>query len=132
MQPLAESSGNFKDAIVGHKHNHVACRVQDRGANLAVLQVTVDFYAQDGVHIPVDIRRDVLPDMTAIDLHTRLPNHDRLVAGANPFNTGTNAFCNMIRARCSLTFTDPGVIPSTSAVSCTSSSSMSRNCTTSR
>jgi hypothetical protein len=37
--------------------------------------MTVDFGAQSGIHVSVDIRRDVLPDVLAIDLHTRLPNH---------------------------------------------------------
>src|ERR1700676_1704576 len=100
-----------------------------------MFKMTVDLGAQLGAHVPVDIGEDVIPNGFAIDLHTRLPNHlcpQRGEAGANSFNSGTSSFCNIVRARCNLTFTDPAVIPSTSAVSCTSSSSMSRSCTTSR
>src|SRR5271165_6391968 len=132
MQPVAEACGNLEDAVIGNQYNNIVSRIHHCGADLAMLQMAVDFGAQDCVHISVDIRRDVLPDVLAIDLHTRLPNHERLAAGANPFKIGTNSFCNSVLARCNLTFTEPGVIPSTSEVSWTSSSSISLSWTTSR
>src|SRR5271170_7727853 len=132
MEALAVACRNFENAIVGHEEDDVAGGIHYGRADLAVFEMAVDLSAQHGIHIAVDIRRDILPNVFAIDLHTRLPNHPRFAAGAKALSDGVRSFCNIARARCNLTLTAPSVIPSTCALSCTSSSSTSRSWTTSR
>src|SRR5207249_12246627 len=87
-----------------------------RRADFAVLQVALDVLAQLRVDTPVDVLRDVLPHVFALEFHNALPKN-LLRAGAVVFRQGTRRFCSMIRARCSRTFTAPVVIPSACAVS---------------
>src|SRR3954454_24367721 len=124
MQPLAEAGGQLKYPLVGHQYDHVARRIEHRRADFARLQVALDALAQFGIHLAVDIRRDVLPYVFAIDSHARHPNSP-LRLGANPFNFGASLFCKSARARCNRTLTAPSLIPSAPAVSRPSISSMS-------
>ncbi len=42
MKPFAETNGKFEDAIIGAQDDHIACGVQDGGADLAVIEVLLD------------------------------------------------------------------------------------------
>src|SRR5215472_5758049 len=124
MKPAAETCGEFEDTVVGNENDNVAGGIEHCRANLAGLKVAFDALAQFGVQLVVNVRRDVLPDVFAIDSHARHPNSPACF-GANGFSFGARTRCNIARARCSLTLTAPSLIPSTAAVSRPSISSMS-------
>ena len=93
MQPLAEAGRQFKHAVICHKHDHVARRVENRRADFAGFQMLVDVGAQGRIHLAVDVGGDVLPDVFAVNPHARPPNHP-LRLGANPFNCGASSRCS--------------------------------------
>jgi len=74
VQPLAESGGNLVDTLVGHQHNDIACGVNRRRADGTVVQMTVDLIAQFLTDFAVDVRRDVIPHVLAVNLHDHPPN----------------------------------------------------------
>lgn len=131
MKTPAEASRQFEHPLVRQQHHHIPRRIKHGRANLAGLQMTIDFSAQFGLYLAIDIRRDILPHVFAVDSHEPHPKSP-LLLGANPFNFGASALCKMARARCSLTLTAPSEMPSAPAISRTSISSMSLSITTLR
>ena len=77
VKTFAESCGDFEDPIIGDEDHNVAGGVHDSGTDLAMLEVAVDFRAQNIVDIAVNVGRDVAPYVPAIDLHARLPKSPR-------------------------------------------------------
>src|SRR5580704_4249445 len=124
MQSFTKAGRQFVDAFVRYENDNVARGVEHSGTDFARLKMTLDAGAQLGIDLAVDVRRDVLPDVFAIDSHAPHPNRP-LRLGANPFNSGASFFCKKARARCKRTLTAPSVIPSAALVSRTSISSMS-------
>src|ERR1700712_65996 len=120
MQSLTKSKRQCKDALIRRKDKNVPRGVQNRRADLTVLQMFLDPFQYFWSKCAIEIAGDMLPYMFALYNHG---NHLRF--GFNCFNCGTNLFCNIIRARCSRTFTDAMLIPSDSADSFTLNSSMS-------
>src|SRR5260370_90443 len=117
--------------VVRWPDQHIPRRTHARTADFAVFSVQLDFLTQLGILGVVDVLRDVFPNVFAIQFHSALPKN-RLRAGAVVFRNGTSRFCSMIRARCSRTFTAPGLIPSACAVSSMFSSSRSLKVNTCR
>src|SRR5579863_5173872 len=128
MQPLTVASGKLEDAIVGNQDDYIAGRIEHRRADLAGFEMPVDLLPQLRVQIALDVSREILPNMLAVDSHARPPKRP-LRLGANAFSRGASSFCSMARARCSRTFTAASLIPRTAAVSRISNSSMSRRTT---
>ena len=87
MKAFAEAGWKFEDAIIGHQNHDVSGRIEHRRAYLTRLQVPVNLGAELRIYIVLDVGRDVLPDVFAVDSHLRPPNQLRF-AGANPFNCG--------------------------------------------
>src|SRR5260370_17430314 len=131
MQSLAVPHRQFERPVVRSQNQNIPRGIQNRRADFAVFQVQFDFFTQLGIHSLVDVLRDVLPDVFAIQFHSALPKNP-LRAGAVVFRNGTSRFCSIIRARCSRTFTAPGLIPSACAVSSMFCSSRSLKTNTSR
>src|SRR4051812_5716445 len=131
MESFAESGWEFKDAVVCHENDHIAGGIEHGGAYLACLEMPVDVGAELRVYVVLDVGRDVLPDVFAVDSHLRPPNQRRFV-GAKPLSWGARSRCSRALARCSRTFTEASLIPIAAAVSLISISSMSLSSTTLR
>src|SRR5260370_23239676 len=131
VQPFAVSHRQFKREVVRRQDQNIPRGIQDRRADFAVFEVQLDFFTKLGIHRLVDVLRDVLPNVFAIQFHSALPKNP-LRAGAVVFRNGTSRFCSIIRARCRRTFTAPVLIPSACAVSSMFCSSRSLKTNTSR
>ena len=128
MQAFAVAGRQFEDPIVSGQNKNVPCRVENGGADFAVLQMflyQISCFRRQRV---VEEFGDVVPDVFAFQYHE---NH-LLFFGLVNFSLGASSFCSMIRARCSLTFTEEILMASVPAVSSMLSSSMSRITSTSR
>lgn len=66
MQTLTEVERQFEHAIVGHKHDDVACGVKDRGADFASRQMALNLCAHLGVERVVNVLGNVVPDVAAV------------------------------------------------------------------
>src|SRR5260370_39447833 len=122
MKTRAEDQLQFKHSFVSCEDQDISSGIQDRRANLTVFQMFLDFVSFRSFQVIVEVTRNVLPYVFAI---YNQGNHLRL--GLTCFSCGASVFCNIIRARCSLTFTDATEMPRASADSLTLNSSTSRN-----
>ena len=122
MKSLTETQWQLEDSFVSCQDQNISSGIQNCRANLAMLQMFLDFVQFRSFQATVEVARDVLPDVFAI---YNQGNHLRL--GLTCFSCGASVFCNIIRARCSLTFTDATEMPRASADSFTLNSSTSRN-----
>ena len=122
MKPLTETQWQLEDSFVRGEDQNISSGIQNCRANLTVFQMFLDFVSFRSFQVIVEVTRDVLPDVFAI---YDQGNHLRL--GLTCFSCGASVFCNIIRARCSLTFTDATEMPRASADSFTLNSSTSRN-----
>ena len=84
MQPLAVSNWQFERPVIRCQDQDISRRIQDCRADFAVLQVAFDVLAQLRVDAPVDVLRDVLPNVFALEFHSALPKNP-LRAGAVVF-----------------------------------------------
>src|SRR5208283_3192774 len=132
VQALAVADGQFIGAVVGSENQHIARGIQNRGAHFAVFQVLLDLPAHFRRNLLIEIFRDVFPNAFALQIHWNSLPKKLFRAGTLPFRYGTSIFCNIMRARCSLTFTAATVIPSAAAVSSWFIPCKSRNTNTSR
>lgn len=71
VEPIAESGGKLEHAIVRDQDHDVTRGVQYGRANLAGLKVVIDLSAQLGVNLAVNVVRDMLPNVFAVDPHCR-------------------------------------------------------------
>jgi len=122
MKPLTETQWQFEDSFVSREDQNISSGIQNRRANLTVFQMFLNFVSFRMLKVIVEITGDVIPDMFAI---YNQGNHLR--SGLACFSCGASVFCNIILARCSLTFTDATEMPRASADSFTLNSSTSRN-----
>ena len=90
MKALAEAGGEFENAVVGQQDNDIAGGVEDSRADFAGFEVAVDFGAQFGVNLAVDVGGDLFPDVLSIDLHLAHPKSP-LRRGTKPFNLGARS-----------------------------------------
>jgi hypothetical protein len=79
MEAFTEAGRNFEDAIIGHQDHDVPGGVHHGRTDLTMLEVSDDFRAQHIIHIAVNIRGDIVPNVFAVDLHARLPNSPRFL-----------------------------------------------------
>jgi hypothetical protein len=69
MQPIAESGGKLENPIVRRENQNIARRIQNCGANFAVLQMLLhQFLCHEGQRI-VEEFGDVVPDVLAFNYH---------------------------------------------------------------
>ena len=122
MQPFAKAKRQLKHPLVRSKNQDIPRRIQDRRTDFAMLQVPLHLFQNIRWKGLVQIAGDVRPNMLALYRHV---HHLRL--GAISFNCGARFFCNIMRARCNRTFTDPVVMPSAAAASFTLNCSISRS-----
>ena len=122
MKPLTEAQWQLEDSFVSREDQNISSGIKNRRANLTVFQVFLDFVSFRSFQAIVKVAGDVLPDVFAI---YNQGNHLRFELTC--FSCGASLFCNIIRARCSLTFTDATEMPRASADSFTLNSSTSRN-----
>ena len=91
VKALTEAGGEFEDAVVCHEDDDVARGIEDGGTDLAGLKMLIDFRAQFGVHLGIDVGGDVLPDVFAVDSHLPHPNKP-LRLGAKLSSRGARCF----------------------------------------
>src|SRR5258708_13241691 len=126
MQSLAVAYRQLKRAVIGWEDQNVAGGIQNRRADLAMLQVPLNLHAQFWRDAVVNVVGDVCPNVFAVQFHGILPQNP-LRAGAVVFKSGAKLFCSIIRARCSLTFAMFSLMSKAAAVSATLNSSTSPN-----
>lgn len=66
MKPLAETNWQFEDTVIGSQDDYISSGVQDRRADLAVVEMLLHNLPCLFRQRPVKIFRNVVPDVFAI------------------------------------------------------------------
>src|SRR6516164_6489880 len=134
MQALAIADGQCENPLVRDQIENVAGGIENGGAVTAIGQVLFDGGAQLRCDPAVNVIRNFLPNVFAVQHHD--PPALRLNIPSSPprfmFNRGASTFCSMSRARRTRVFTTPSLTPSMATVSAILKSCTSLSTRTSR
>src|SRR5262249_5583438 len=132
VQAVFKPQRQIDHALVTKQLDNIPCAFQYGIATLALLEMGVHGCAQIRLNVALEIIRDLLPHLLAVDYHGLVPfaNCNRVLHA--PPNPGANKSLNMSRARKSRVLTDAVEIPRALAVSSMLMCCMSRKTKTSR
>jgi hypothetical protein len=81
VEAFAVAYREFEGAIVGSEDEDVAGGIEDGGADLAVLEVQLDFAEEQRIELVIEILGDVFPNIFASDTHGEILPKKPLRAG---------------------------------------------------